>query len=94
MVEMDDEEQGQVQEYNNDQEIASLTESNYITPNELSRTNNLTILSGNVRSINNKFQEIRDLTHTTSPSVLCLQEIWGVNKITDYSIVALRMRTW
>ena len=84
--EMDDEEQGQGQEYNKEQDIASLTESNYITPNELSRTNNLTILSGNVRSINNKFQEIRDLTHNICPSVLCLQEIWGVNKITDYSI--------
>ena len=81
----DDEEPGHGQEYKDNTDIASFTESKYITPYDLTKSD-MTILSGNVRSINNKFQEIRDLTHNICPSVLCLQEIWGVNKITDYSI--------
>ena len=84
--ESDEGEQQQGQEYHNNDDNAILTESKYITPNDLKPTDQLTILSGNVRSINNKFQEIRDLTHKINPSILCLQEIWGVNSITDYSI--------
>ena len=36
--------------------------------------------------MNNKFQEIRDIFHYIGPSVLCLQEGWGKNEQTDYSI--------
>ena len=81
-----DEEQGHGQEYKDNTDIASFTESRYITPYNLTKSDNMTILSGNVRSINNKFQDIRDITHKIMPSILCLQEIWGVNPSTDYSI--------
>ena len=46
----------------------------------------LSIMSVNVQSKNNKFQEIRDVTHRIMPSVLCLQEVWGHNTTKDYSI--------
>ena len=36
--------------------------------------------------MNNKFQEIRDITNKVNPSVLTLQETWGKNDQTDYSI--------
>ena len=45
-----------------------------------------TVISLNARSINNKFQEIRDATHKINPSVLCIQETWGRNTQTDYSV--------
>ena len=83
---MNDEDTGNGQEYNDNVNITSFTESKYLIPDNLPRADNMTILSGNVRSINNKFQDIRDITHKIMPSVLCLQEIWGVNASTDYSI--------
>ena len=60
--------------------------SEYKTPDQVSKTNNLTILSANVQSMNNKFQTIRDITHEIAPSFLCLQEVWGQNTTKDYSI--------
>ena len=44
------------------------------------------IMSLNARSVNNKFQKIRDAVHKIDPSVLCIQETWGQNSSTDYSI--------
>ena len=43
-------------------------------------------MSVNVQSMNNKFQEISDITHRIMPSNLCLQEIWGRSTTKDYSI--------
>ena len=43
-------------------------------------------MSLNARSINNKFQKIRDIVHDFAPSALCIQETWGKNSTTDYSI--------
>ena len=43
-------------------------------------------MSLNARSINNKFQKIRDIVHDLAPSILCIQETWGKNSTTDYSI--------
>ena len=67
-----------------DTENAIITD--YLLINDVRKTENLTILSANVQSMNNKFQEIRDITHRLSPSILCLQETWGKNDSTDYSI--------
>ena len=53
--------------------------SEYKTPDQVSKTNNLTILSANVQSI-------KDITHEIAPSFLCLQEVWGQNTTKDYSI--------
>ena len=60
--------------------------SSYKLPNEIGKTNQLSIMSVNVQSMNNKFQEIRDIVHSISPTVLCLQEVWGRNSTKDYSI--------
>jgi hypothetical protein len=40
----------------------------------------------NAQSINNKFDKIRDLTLKINPIVLGIQEVWGKNESTDYSI--------
>ena len=40
----------------------------------------------NAQSINNKLQKIRDLTHTCKPTIVAIQETWGRNSLTDYSI--------
>jgi exonuclease III len=53
---------------------------------EIERTNDFKILSLNARSINNKFQKIRDLTHGIDADILCIQETWNTNNGTDYSI--------
>jgi len=45
------------------------------------------ILSLNAQSINNKFQAIRDVTNDTKSTILAVQETWGRNATTDYSIV-------
>ena len=44
------------------------------------------ILSLNAQSINNKFQKLRDMVQSCNPTVLCIQEMWGRNPTTDYSI--------
>ena len=44
------------------------------------------ILSLNAQSINNKFQAIRDVTNDTKATILAVQETWGRNATTDYSI--------
>ena len=38
------------------------------------------------QSVNNKLQKIRDLTHTCKPTIVAIQETWGWNFLTDYSI--------
>ena len=64
----------------------NLIDSTTINETDLRETTMFSILSLNVRSMNNKFQKIRDLTHRPAPSVLCLQETWRRNPLTDYSI--------
>ena len=61
-------------------------DSKYVTPSDVKRNNDFTIMSVNVQSMNNKFQQIRDVTHEIDPSILCLQETWGKNDVKDYSI--------
>ena len=56
------------------------------TTSEFSKKHNLSIMSLNARSINNKFQKIRDAVHNIDPGILCIQETWGQNEGTDYSI--------
>ena len=63
-----------------------LSASEYKTPMEVGQSNNFRVLSLNARSINNKFQKIRDLTQTICPSILCIQETWGKRPQVDYSI--------
>jgi exonuclease III len=46
----------------------------------------ISVLSLNAQSINNKFQVIRDVTYQIQPIILAIQEIWGKNDSTDYSI--------
>ena len=46
----------------------------------------LKIISFNARSINNKFLGIRNATHKIDPEFLCIQETWGRNANTDYSV--------
>ena len=43
-------------------------------------------MSLNARSVNNKFKKIREAVHKIDPSILCIQETWGQNSSTDYSI--------
>ena len=54
--------------------------------NDFKKGRNFTIMSLNARSINNKFKQLRDTMHTIDPGVLCIQETWGKNDSTDYSI--------
>ena len=56
------------------------------TQDEYKNTHELLRMSLNARSINSKFQKIRDIVHDLAPSVLCIQETWGKNSTTDYSI--------
>ena len=69
---------------NKDQETPDGSMS--ITLDEYQITNKFTVMSLNARSINNKFQNIRDAVHRVDPAVLCIQETWGKNELTDYSI--------
>ena len=66
--------------------IANLHESKILTLNEVNKNDNVCILSFNARSINNKFSKIREITSKIFPQVLCIQETWGKNATTDYSI--------
>ena len=43
-------------------------------------------LSLNVQSMNNKFDAIRRIADSTGTSILALQEVWGQNPTTGYSI--------
>jgi len=62
----------------------TITPSQYIgVKNE---SDSFKILSLNAQSMNNKFQDLRDLVNTTKASVLAIQETWGRNPTTDYSI--------
>ena len=62
----------------------NITPSQYIgVKNE---SDSFKILSLNAQSMNNKFQDLRDLVNTTKASVLAIQETWGRNPTTDYSI--------
>lgn len=64
----------------------NLIESKYKHSMTLSEATNFTILSLNTQSVNNKMQKVRDLTHRVNPAVLFIQEFWGRNPATDYSI--------
>ena len=44
------------------------------------------VLSLNVQSMNNKFDAIRAIADSTGTSILAIQEVWGQNKTTGYSI--------
>ena len=64
----------------------NLKESRQLTVEEVKQTNNFSVLAFNAQSMNNKFQKIRDVTQAIKPSVLAIQETWGKNDTTDYSI--------
>jgi len=64
--------------------LPNLIPSKTIDPKE--ETLNFKILSLNAQSINNKFQEMRDLINNTKCSVVAVQETWGRNPTTDYSV--------
>ena len=64
----------------------NLFDSAVINETDIIESAMFSVLSINVHSINNKFQKIRDLTHRPVQSILCLQETWGFNPLTDYSI--------
>ena len=61
-------------------------ESRLLTVDQIKLSKSTKILSFNAQSMNNKFQKIRDITQTVKPTVLALQETWGKNSSTDYSI--------
>ena len=44
------------------------------------------VLSLNVQSMNNKFDAIRAIADSTGTSILAIQEVWGQNPTTGYSI--------
>ena len=44
------------------------------------------VLSLNVQSMNNKFDAIRAIADSTGTSILAIQEVWGQNITTGYSI--------
>ena len=64
----------------------NLKESRYIELEAFMATENNKILSFNAQSMNNKFQKIRDATQKIKPICLAIQETWGKNQSTDYSI--------
>ena len=61
-------------------------ESRLLTVDQIKVSKSTRVLSFNAQSMNNKFQKIRDITQTIKPTVLALQETWGKNSSTDYSI--------
>ena len=78
-------------EYSSDEDIdegqpINLINSSYLIPKQTQSGKKLSILSLNAQSINNKLQKIRDLTHTCKPTIVAIQETWGKNSLTDYSI--------
>ena len=66
------------------QDNKSLSPWQYIGPKN--ESNCLKILSINAQSMNNKFQDLRDLANSTKATVMAIQETWGKNPTTDYSI--------
>ena len=77
--------------YSSDEDIdggqpINLINSSYLIPKQTQSGKKLSILSMNAQSINNKLQKIRDLTHTCKPTIVAIQETWGKNSFTDYSI--------
>ena len=77
--------------YSSDEDIdggqpINLINSSYLIPKQTQSGKKLSILSMNAQSINNKLQKIRDLTHTCKPTIVAIQETWGKNSLTDYSI--------
>ena len=42
-------------------------ESEYLLPHKVQKTDKFSVMSVNVQSMNNKFQEIRDITHRIMP---------------------------
>ena len=50
------------------------------------------VMSLNVQSMNNKFDAIRLLAETTGAPILALQETWGRNPTTEYSIKGYHRR--
>lgn len=64
----------------------NLVESEYILECNMTAAENFSVLSINAQSINNKFQRLRDITHQSCASILAVQETWGRNSLTDYSI--------
>ena len=64
----------------------NLVQSSYVNLHDYKKNDSISILSINARSINNKFQQLRNLVGIVGPTVFCVQETWGKNAITDYSI--------
>ena len=64
----------------------NLRESRAFTIDEIKDSKATRILAFNAQSMNNKFQKIRDITQKVKPTVLAIQETWGKNESTDYSI--------
>ena len=60
--------------------------SKYLAVDEIKSSDNIRILSFNAQSMNNKFQKIRDITQHIKPIAVAIQETWGKNHTTDYSI--------
>ena len=65
---------------------SNLYESRILSLDDIATGNKVRVLSFNARSINNKFPKIREITTKIFPEVLCIQETWGKNEATDYSI--------
>ena len=61
-------------------------ESSLYTIDQIKGSSSTRILAFNAQSMNNKFQKIRDTCQAIKPTVLALQETWGKNSSTDYSI--------
>ena len=61
------------------------TPSTYIG-SQCSDKDSFKVLSLNVQSMNNKFDAIRELARSTGASILAIQETWGRNPTTEYSI--------
>jgi hypothetical protein len=64
----------------------NLKESEYILEDNIQSNSHISILSLNVQSMNNKFDKLRNIADKIKPSLFCMQETWGKNDITDYSI--------
>ena len=65
---------------------SNLIDSTVIPLSRVKTGNKITILSFNARSINNKFDKIRYLVNTVDPTFFLVQETWGKNAQTDYSV--------
>ena len=64
----------------------NLIPSRQILISDLKKSQEHKILSLNAQSMNNKFQKIRDMVQLCNPTALYIQETWGRNPTTDYSI--------